>query len=466
MSPPVFVTGSLMGHVTRMTMTASIGLVAIFAVDFVDLLFISMLGNTALAAAVGYAGTLLFFTNSMNIGLSIAAGSLVARSIGAGDTLAAREHASSVAVAALILGVLVPLLVWAHLETLFTLLGASGEALEMAIRYSKIILPSMGFMGLAMTAGAVLRAYGDAKRSMYTTLAGGVVNAVLDPLLIFTFDLGLEGAAIASVIARIVMGSLAFGNALRVHNAYIHPRFEMLRRDTRAVSAIAGPAILTNFATPFGAAIVTRLMAPYGTDAVAGMAVIGRLIPMAFGVVLALSGAIGPIVGQNYGAKAFPRVTGALMAAVQFVGIYVVLATLLLFVFRSSIADLFEAEGVTRDLLYLFCGVLALSHFFNGLIFIANASFNNLGHPLYSSLMNWGRQTLGTWPLAVLCGSIWGAGGVLIGQAIGGVFFGCIAIWLAFRVARSLDETPDVTRKIDPFAPQRNTHQHTHRGRW
>ena len=80
----VFLSGSLMRHVTRMSLTTSIGLMAIFAVDFVDMVFISMLGNDALAAAVGYAGTLLFFTNAINIGLSISAGALVARELGAG----------------------------------------------------------------------------------------------------------------------------------------------------------------------------------------------------------------------------------------------------------------------------------------------------------------------------------------------------------------------------------------------
>ena len=77
----IFLTGNLLGHVVRMSLTASIGLSAMFAVDFVDMIFISMLGNQSLAAAVGYAGTLLFFTNSINIGLSIAAGSLMAKAL-------------------------------------------------------------------------------------------------------------------------------------------------------------------------------------------------------------------------------------------------------------------------------------------------------------------------------------------------------------------------------------------------
>jgi len=90
-----------------MSFTASLGMLAIFAVDFVDMIFISMLGNDALAAAIGYAGTILFFTTSISIGLSIAAGALVARSIGAGNEKDTREYATSVLMIGLIVAVLV-----------------------------------------------------------------------------------------------------------------------------------------------------------------------------------------------------------------------------------------------------------------------------------------------------------------------------------------------------------------------
>ena len=153
-----FLSGSLMRHVSVMSFTASIGLMAIFAVDFVDMVFISMLGNDALAAAVGYAGTLLFFTNAINIGLSIAAGSLVARSVGAGKDTEAREHATSVAMFGVVTGLLVPVLVLWNLAFLLGLLGAEGEVARLASRYIWIILPSMPAMAIAMTAMAVLRA--------------------------------------------------------------------------------------------------------------------------------------------------------------------------------------------------------------------------------------------------------------------------------------------------------------------
>jgi len=86
----VFLEGNLFRHVSVMALTSSIGLMAVFAVDFIDMIFISMLGNAALAAAVGYAGAILFFTTAFGIGMSIAAGALVARALGQGMAIVGR----------------------------------------------------------------------------------------------------------------------------------------------------------------------------------------------------------------------------------------------------------------------------------------------------------------------------------------------------------------------------------------
>lgn len=466
MAQAVFLTGGLMRHVTVMSLTASVGILAIFAVDFVDMIFISMLGKSELAAAIGYAGTLLFFTNAMNIGLSIAAGSLVARSLGADRADAAREQATSVAIVAALIGLIVPVIVLANLQAIFAGLGAAGETLDFARRYASIILPTMPAMGLAMVTMAVLRAHGDARASMYVTLAGGAINAALDPLLIFGAGLGLDGAAIASVVARLTMAAGGFWLVIRKHDGLAMPSFGVLRRDFVAVAALAGPAVLTNLATPVGNAIVTREMAGFGTEAVAAMAVIGRLTPLAFAVVLALSGAIGPIVGQNFGAGQYERVRGALLAGLKFVTLYVLGATLLLVLCRPLIADLFDAAGQMRALIYLFCGPLALFQIFNGAIFVCNASFNNLGHPLYSTAINWGRHTLGTWPFVLAGSAIGGASGVLIGQALGGVIFAIAGILLAWRLTGQLAGGGRAALERDEFADKNRLHQVTTRRNW
>ena len=430
----MFVSGNPMRHVAVMSFTTSVGLMAIFFVDLIDMVFISMLGDEALAAAVGFAGTILFFTTSISIGISIAAGALASRALGAGNSERARHQATSVLVLGVAAAILTMIAVFALMGPILDFLGATGRTRDLAVDYLTIILPSMPILMAAMVAGAVLRAHGDARRAMMSTLAGGAVNAVLDPILIFGAGLELQGAAIASVLARVTIFFVAFVPALRVYRGFSRPKLHTLAVDARPVFAIAGPAMLTNIATPIGTAIVTREIARFGPDAVAGMAMIARLTPVAFSVVFALSGAIGPIIGQNAGAERPDRVRETFLAGLRFVAAYVACVMVILFFLRAPLADLFGAEGVARDLVYLFCIGLALGFAFNGAIFVCNAAFNNLGHPLYSTSINWGRHTLGTWPLAIAGAALYGAQGVLIGQALGGALFAAIAIVLALRI--------------------------------
>lgn len=425
-----------MRHVAVMALTSSVGLMAIFFVDFIDIFFISMLGNVSLAAAVGYAGTVLFFATSICIGVSIAAGALVARRIGAGDAEQARVQATHVLLFGLVVGVLLVAVVYAFMTSLLEMVGASGEALKLAQSYLSIVIPSTPFLMVAMVASATLRAYGDAKAAMYATLSGGIVNAVLDPLLIFGVGLELDGAAIASFIARFAIMVTGLYPLVRRYRAFAKPNVGCFLQDVRSIAALALPAMLTNVATPAGLAIVTREMAQFGEGAVAGMAVIGRLTPVAFAVLYALSGAVGPIIGQNFGANNYQRVRDTIVESFKFAAAYVLLITVVLYVLKGFIADAFNLDATGRDLLYLFCGPISLLFFFNAVIFITNAAFNNLYRPLYSTLLNWLRNTLAMYPF-VLAGAVyWGANGVLLGQYVGGVFVAAVSVWLAMRLVK------------------------------
>jgi putative MATE family efflux protein len=459
----VFLKGNLFRHISVMSLTSSVGLMAVFLVDFVDMIFISMLGKAELAAAVGYAGAILFFTTSVGIGMAIAGGALVARALGSDDGQLARRRATNTLVYGVLTGSIFSAVVWVNLPFLVGLLGASGETLDLAVGYLQIIVPSLPLLLVGMVGGAILRAHGAARLAMMATIWGGLVNAVLDPILIFGLNLELTGAALASVAARITIAVVALLPILRNYGGLVRPDLPGLSADFRPVFALALPAILTQLATPVGQAFVTRAMAEFGEAAVAGMAIVARLTPVAFGVIFALSGAVGPIIGQNAGAGEGARVRRAYLDALIFTAVVVIPISLLLFLLRDPIVALFDAEGVTVQLVFLFCGPLALAFFFNGMLFVSNAAFNNLGHPFTSTLLNWGRHTIGTILPVILFAGLFGATGVLIGQAVGGVAFGLLSLWLVRRVmARELES---VVEPIDEFQPQARAIQLLHHRR-
>ena len=438
-APAKFVTGSTMRHVLMMTSTGSIGLVAVFMVDALNLFYISRLGQKELAAAVGYAGTILFFFTSIGIGLSIAATALASRALGRGDRACARElSGASLLVSGLSIGLLA-LLVLPFLPWLVQVLGAQGETARWALRFMHIVLPSMPLLGLGMSISGLLRALGDGKRAMYVTLGAGAATAILDPLFIFGLNMGLDGAAIANVLARLVLIGIGSYSLLKVHHFCAWPHKAIFVREYRAYLQIGIPATLTQIATPVGNTFVTVAIAKYGDDAVAGWAVIGRLIPVAFGVLFALSGAVGPILGQNFGAKRYDRLYSTMRDSLTVTVGYVLLVWVLLALFSHQIANAFGAQGQGHDLIVFFCIFVSGSFIFNGSLFVANAAFNNLGYAFYSTMLNWGRSTLGVIPFVWL-GSHWfGAIGVMAGYGLGVVLFGVASVVLCFRVLRQLE---------------------------
>ena len=434
-----FVTGSTMGHVVRMTGTGSVGMLAIFAVDFIDMFFLSLLGEAELAAAIGFAGSILFFTMSVSIGLAIGVSVMVSRTLGAGE----RDKAGQLTVSGLVLGqglmIALAVLTWFLVPTLLDGLGASGRTFDYAESYLNILVPSMPLMVAAMTGGALLRSSGLPKFAMYSTVFGALANAVLDPLLIFTAGLGIEGAALASAIARFVMFAVAMIAVWRATNLLGSWRPAGFFEDIRAIGRIAGPAVLTNVATPIGNIYVMAAAADFGDSAVAGMSIVGRIIPFAFAATFALSGSIGPIVGQNVGAQRMDRVRSTLRDSLLFIAGYVAVVWLLLAVLSGQVVAFFSASGVSADVVRLFCLGIAGSFFFNGAQFVANAAFNNLGRPMLSTLFNFAKATVGTIPFVFVGGLIWGPQGILVGQALGGSLVAIIAIIMMFGVVRRLE---------------------------
>ncbi|WP_458098313.1 MATE family efflux transporter [Roseomonas sp. WA12] len=432
-----FLTGSTMRHVTVMAGTGAIGLVAVFAVDLINLIYISLLGQQTVAAAVGFAGTVGFFQVSITIGLTIGLSTAVSLRVGAGQMADARRVATAGLVLVSLLTALVAVATVAAVNPILELLGAEGETRRLAAGYLVVTAVSVPAVSVGMGFAALLRAVGDARGSMMVTLAAAFATAVLDPLLIFGLGLDLTGAAISTVLSRALLAFVGWHGAARRHDLLGPFELSAFTADARAVLAVSGPAVLANLATPVGAAYVTSSMATFGPAAVAGQATIDRITPVAFGLVYALTGAVGPVVAQNLGAGRFDRVRSALRDSLIFVLVAVVAAWVLLWLGQDLLIAAFSAQGVTAEIVRLFCDWVAGSFMFVGALYVSNAAFNNLGRPLLSTAFNWGRATLGTIPLVAL-GATYGPEGVLVGQALGAVLFGTAACFVAFTVTRRL----------------------------
>jgi Na+-driven multidrug efflux pump len=310
----------------------------------------------------------------------------------------------------------------------------------MAHGFLLIALPSHVLMALGMGFSGALRAVGDANRAMYVTLSGGLATAVIDPILIFTLGLGIDGAAICVVISRIVFMAVGWHGAVKVHAKVARPRLADALGDLKRVADIAVPAILTNIATPISLAFVARIVSDFGPWAVAANAVIDRLTPLAFGALFALSGAVGPILAQNWGAGMYHRMRQGLRDSFLFAGIYVLATWIVLVALRHQIVALFALSGPAAEGLLFFCWISGPMWFFIGLVFTANAAFNNLGFPFYATALNWGRGLIGTALAAWIGAAAGGYTGALAGMMIGQVAFGVAAAIAAVLCIRRLEK--------------------------
>ncbi|PKF61082.1 MATE family efflux transporter [Psychromonas sp. psych-6C06] len=425
-----FLKGSIFKHVITMSTTNAIGLLAIFMVDLVDIYFISLLENNDYTAAVGYASAIIFITTALSIGLTIANSALVAKLIAQQKQADAKRYVSHLTLFATLFTSLIAFFIWYFAPLLLSALGAQGETLTQATSYVRIVIFGAPILAITMQMNATLRSLADAKHAMYATVSGAIINALLDPVFIFVFAMDLQGAAYASLIARISALFIALFYVINKHQMLIKLNYAKLITDFKKISQIAVPAMFTQLATPFGNLYVTYEIAKYGTAYIAAWAIIGRIIPVVFCVMFAVSGAIGPIISQNFGVLNFSRLQQTFTESLKFTTGYCLVVALALSFGQEKIVTIFNAEHETAMLIRIFCQHIAVTFIFTGITFIAMAFLNNLGYPKYATLLNIGKMTLGTIPFVTIGAFLFGGVGILYGQALGSIVFGFIALFL------------------------------------
>lgn len=428
-----FVTGSTMRHVAVMTLTGMIGLTFLFLADAATIFWVSYLGDERFMAALGFAWTVQFFTLSTSIGFMIAGTAMVSKSLGQGNRGNAREQATtSLMIGIAIQSITAVVIVWFRRDIL-AFAGATGDVLDIASQFLLIAVPSLLLIVTGMITSAVLRAEGDAKRAMFVTLSVGVVAMVVDPFLILSMGLGVDGAAWGLVFSRLISAVLGLYFVIKTHDLLAPVQLELIKRWGKPFFIIAIPALMTQLSSPFGNYLMTRILADFGESAVAGWAVLGRIIVLAFGGIFALSGALGGIIGQNYGAGKFDRIRSAYRDALLFCVGYVLIAWAILAALTGPVIAMFglgtEAASVVRAFTYISAGGVV----FAGALYVSNASFNNLGRPIYSTVFNWLKDGLLMWPLCIVLGGYYAAPGVVYGQGLAWVIAGILSTIVGWR---------------------------------
>ncbi|WP_278371517.1 MATE family efflux transporter, partial [Thalassospira xiamenensis] len=385
-----------------MSHTSMLALVAMVLVDALDLFFLSLLRDVEIIAGLGFAWPIIFFTLAVSLGISTAMTALVSRAEGLGDRDRAKVYATHVLVFGLVLSGVMTVVLWLSAPWMLDMFGATGKARDIGITYVQIVILCLPVLVLSMSSGALLRAIGAKQRAMWSKMAGAAVNSVLDPIFIFGFDWGVEGAAWATVVSRIVIMAVAFYGVRNVHHMLGLFDANLFHKDIRDIARVTVPVGLAKVGPPIASAFIMSSMAKYGPDAVAAMAIIERIAPFVFVGYMALPQAIGPIIGQNFAAAKAERVRSIWHNVWALVVVYGVIVCAALFLFQSQIAELFSATDQTTAYLSIFCSFTAPFYMFLGLQFSSHTFFNVTGRPNLAMIFDLAKELLGVIPLVWL----------------------------------------------------------------
>jgi len=413
------------------------GLISILLINLVDTFYISLIGVRELVA-ISFTFPVTFTLMSFSFGIGIGAASVISRAIGEGDHhRVQRLTTDSLLLVALII-LVVAGLSYLNLDAIFRLMGATDESLPLIEEYMIPWLMGVVFVVIPIVGNSAIRATGDTKTPSIIMVIAAVVNAVLDPILIFGYgpfpEMGIEGAAIATVISYIsimIVGLWMLGKRDRMLTAN-WPGIAGILSSWKALLYIGIPAMLTQLLFPVSNAVLTRIAADLGDATVAAFGVGSRIESLAMIGSMALSSVIIPFIGQNYGAKNFDRIKTASRFVLRFALIWGVTAWAFLALFSGGIAWAFSDDPEIQDLIQQFFWIVPFGFGFHGISQLVSASCNALHRPFHSTTINIMRLFLFLIPLVYLGSQIWGTTGFFIGIALGNLATGTIA-WYWFR---------------------------------
>lgn len=438
---PDLLNGDIQVTLKQMTVPVLFGMITLMSFNLVDTFFISMLG-TAELAAVSFTFPVSFTVISLAIGLSIGTSAVIARALGSGDEQSARSDGLAALWLSAYLVIALSVVGYLTIDPLFRLLGAKEDTLPFIHQYMDIWFLGAVFLITPMIGNAVLRAAGDTRTPSMLMACSGLLNAVLDPILIFGWGpipaMGVAGASLASLISWIA-GFTAILYLLMVRRKLVdtgHQPFREFLIISRKILQIGLPAAGANMLTPLAMAILTALMASYGAEAVAAFGVGARLESIACLVVLALSMTLPPLVSQNYGACAYHRIRQAYVSSVKFILLWQLAVYLLLAVCAWWVADVFTDDPLVAQYIRYFIWILPLGYGLQGIIILTNSSFNALHLPMNALLLSVIRLFVFYVPFAYVGGLFGGVVGLFFGGLIANLFTSSLAYsWFSRKLA-------------------------------
>lgn len=421
-------------HVSPMESEKISGLLIKFAIPSVVSMVVNALYNIVdqifIGQGVGYLGNaatnvafpLVTITMAVSLMTGNGAAALYSLRLGAKDRQSASDTVGSAVGIMIVTGMLLLISGLMFFRPLLSLFGATDAVMPYAVEYTRIIIIGLPFMVVSTGLNALIRADGSPKYSMYSMLAGAAINIVLDPLFIFVFDMGVAGAAVATIIGQFASMLLSLRYLSMFKNVIIKREIFRIKKDVaKKIFSFGASSFVTQMSITLVQITINNTIRHFGAMSVYGtdipLSVIGIVMKVNMVVTSVILGiAIGsqPIWGYNYGAGRFDRVRKTYRISIMSASVFSITGFLVFQIFTPQVVGIFGSESQ----LYNEFAVMAFRIFLSGIFVLgfqitSAIYFQAVGKPLKSAFLSLLRQALLLAPLAFILPSIYGLEGLL-----------------------------------------------------
>ncbi|WGR72963.1 MULTISPECIES: MATE family efflux transporter [unclassified Bradyrhizobium] len=418
----------------RLAIPTVIGLSITALQQLLNAIFVGALGAQAIAA-VSMTMPIVVFLAAAGEGIGVGAASFISRHLGAGKEVEASRGASTALALAAPIGVIMTTLLLLGLRSIFVALGATPTILPIALDYATILLLASPVMLLNIVSGFIARAEGNTRFSMWSMLSAFILNAFLDPLFIFLLDLGVRGAALATLLSQITAISLYIAYfAKRRGIVLVRISQVSLRVDRiRQLAFIGAPAAMTNILSALAGMFLYGAAAQFGDEFIAAVGIAVRILTIGALPINGFCVGSQAVLGFGWGARDFTRVlkVAKFMLSITIALSFAYSATVMVFV--RPLVRLFSDSDKVTDIAVSTCIVFHLFFGFYGVQSVVTAMLQSLGRARLSAVVSFARQGYLFIPAVLLLPGISGFSGVLASQAIAELGAGTIALFVMLR---------------------------------
>lgn len=413
--------------------------------NLVDTYFIGLMRDDYQLAAVNLAYPVMMVMIAISNMIGAGASSLIARSLGADDSAKAAHTLTAGFVLTIVNSVIVTAAGLLLLPQIVTGLGAQDNTFGFTSQYVLVLFVGSIFTMGSYTAGQLLRAEGSVKQSIAGMIAGTITNIILDPIFIFTLDMKITGAAIATILGNAVslLVPLWFYAAkktlLRPEIKYIKPTAEILKE----IFWVGVPATLETLLTSAAYIVNNNLAVAYGELTVAAIGIAQKIMSLGNYIYQGFASGTQPIMGYNYGAMNYPRMMSVLKAGIIVVSctelvvmsLYGIFAPFLIGIFSDTAEVIETGSKVLRAIMFILPFVGAVS--------MSRMSFQAMGKPVYAFVITLVRQLFLYVPLLLLFNSVFGFGGMIWAQPVTEVIMMTVSVSLLYLVIKKEQKSED-----------------------